>query len=538
MPYSLNLPDAFNAADYFVDRNVREGRGEKAAVLCEDRLLTYAGMQDGMNRFGNALKSLGVRMEERVSLLLLDTEVYPQAFFGAIKIGAVPVCLNTMNRSQDFRFYLNDSRTRVLVVDAPLLELIEPIRNELPFLEHVIVVPLRQGYGGQVPCCSGEPPVNGMRPGDLDFDTLLAAQSDRLDAAPTCRDDACFWLYSSGSTGSPKGTVHLQHDMVYSASTYGMNVLEIKEDDVFFSAAKLFFAYGLGNGIYFPFHVGATAVYLPHRPTPEQVYATVRRHRPTLYFGVPTLYGQMLEQDGQMAGVRLCVSAGEALPPSYLHRWKARFQLDILDGIGSTEMAHIFVSNRPGEIAAGSSGKVVPGYEARIVDEEMRDVAGGEIGTLLVKGDSAAAFYWNKHKKTTETMMGPWVNTGDKYYCDEKGYFYCAGRSDDMLKVGGIWVSPNEVESCLIEHPDVLECAVIGASDEDDLVKPMAFVVLAASKEPSEKVESELKEFVKSSLALYKYPRWIRFMDELPKTATGKIKRFELRDMLQQQKAA
>jgi len=297
-------------------------------------------------------------------------------------------------------------------------------------------------------------------------------------------------------------------------------------------AAKLFFAYGLGNGLYFPFGVGATAVLLPQRPTPEHVYATVRRHHPTLYFGVPTLYGQMLEEEGRMDGVRLCVSAGEALPADYLNRWKARFDLDILDGIGSTEMVHIFISNQPGDIRPGSSGKVVPGYEARIVAEDMTDLPAGEIGILLVKGDSAAAYYWNKHEKSRQTMMGHWINTGDKYYRDEQGYLYCAGRSDDMLKVGGIWVSPNEVEACLIQHPAVLECAVIGAPDEDNLIKPMAFVVLAKSKHPSLEVETELKDFVKSSLALYKYPRWIRFLDELPKTATGKIKRFELRSMV------
>jgi len=517
MPYNLNLPETFNAADYFIDRNVREGRGDKVAVLCEERSCTYLQLQEGVNRFGNALKTLDVRMEERVALLLLDTEVYPQAFFGAIKIGAVPICLNTMNRSQDFQFYLNDSRARVLIVDALLLDQIEPIRRNLSFLEHVIV-------------------ANGSAPaGDLRLADLTAAQSPLLETAPTCRDDACFWLYSSGSTGSPKGTVHLQHDMVYSARTYGAKVLDIRENDVFFSAAKLFFAYGLGNGIYFPFCVGATAVYLPLRPTPANVYETVRRHRPTLFFGVPTLYGQMLEEEGSMDGVRLCVSAGEALPAAYLHRWKARFQLDILDGIGSTEMAHIFISNRPGEVVPGSSGKVVPGYEARIVDENMHDLPTGEIGTLLVKGDSAAAFYWNKHEKTRQTMMGQWINTGDKYVCDEKGYFHCAGRSDDMLKVGGIWVSPNEVESCLIEHPAILECAVIGATDEDNLIKPMAFVVLNSQHTASEAMENELKEFVKANLAMYKYPRWIRFIDELPKTATGKIKRFELRGMIQKQ---
>lgn len=514
MPYSLNLPDAFNAADFFVDRNILEGRGDKVAVVCEDRSFTYRQIQAEMNRFGNALKSLGVRMEERVALLLLDTEIYPQAFFGAIKIGAVPVCLNTMNRSQDFQFYLNDCRARVLVVDSLLLEQIEPIRGNLPFLKKIIV-------------------ANGPATGnDLNLTELKASQSDVLGTAPTCRDDACFWLYSSGSTGSPKGTIHLQHDMVYSARTYGAHILDIKEDDVFFSAAKLFFAYGLGNGVYFPFCVGATAVYLPQRPTPAYVYETVRRHRPTLFFGVPTLYGQMLEEEGAMDGVRLCVSAGEALPAPYLHRWKARFQLDILDGIGSTEMAHIFISNRPGEIAPGSSGRVVPGYEARIVDENMHDIPVGEIGTLLVKGDSAAALYWNKHEKTRQTMMGEWINTGDKYFCDEQGNFQCAGRSDDMLKVGGIWVSPNEVESCLIGHPAVMECAVIGAPDEDNLVKPMAFVVLNKQQAPSENIETELKEYVKANLALYKYPRWIRFLDELPKTATGKIKRFELRNRI------
>ncbi|ACM18573.1 benzoate--coenzyme A ligase [Geotalea daltonii FRC-32] len=519
MPYNLNLPEQFNAADYFIDRNVREGRANKTAVLCEERAFTYGQLQENVNRFGNALKSLDVRMEERVALLLLDTEIYPQAFFGAIKIGAVPICLNTMNRPKDFEYYLNDSRARVLVVDASLLELIEPIRNNLLFVRQIIVA-------------NGEAPA-----GDLSLDELTADQSTHLEAASTCSDDACFWLYSSGSTGAPKGTVHLQHDMVYATETYGKQVLGIKEDDYCFSAAKLFFAYGLGNGLYFPFGVGATAIYLPKRPTPDQVYGTIHRHRPTLFFGVPTLYGQMLEAEGSMDNVRLCVSAGEALPGDYINRWKDRFDLDILDGIGSTEMAHIFISNLPGDIHAGSSGKVVPGYEARIVSEEMTDVAPGEIGTLLVKGDSAAAFYWNKHQKTRQTMMGHWVNTGDKYYQDEQGYFYCAGRSDDMLKVGGIWVSPNEVESCLIKHPAVLECAVIGAPDENNLIKPMAFVVLKKPDQSATHMEAELQDFVKSSLALYKYPRWVRFLDELPKTATGKIKRFELRNMVYSQAA-
>ncbi|MBI2355042.1 MAG: benzoate-CoA ligase family protein [Deltaproteobacteria bacterium] len=515
MPYNLNLPETFNAADYFVDRNIREGLGDKTAILCGERAITYSQIQEGVNRFGNALKSLDVRMEERVALLLLDTEVFPQAFFGAIKMGAVPICLNTLNRPKDYEYYLNDSRAQVLIVDASLLHNIEPIRDYLQYIRHIVVA-------------NGDAP-----PGCLNLGELTARESANLHAAPTCRDDACFWLYSSGTTGSPKGTVHLQHDMVYVAETYGKKVLGMRRDDVCFSAAKLFFAYGLGNGLYMPFSVGATAVYLTERPLPEAVYAAASRHRPTLFFGVPTLYGQMLEKEGCMDGVRLCVSAGEALPAAYLHRWKERFDLDILDGIGSTEMAHIFISNNPGEIRAGSTGKIVPGYEARIVGEEMQDLTAGEIGTLLVKGDSGAPYYWNKHEKSRQTMLGAWVNTGDKYFIDEEGFFHCAGRSDDMLKVGGIWVSPTEVEACLVGHPAILECAVIGAPDEDDLVKPMAFVVVNRPYEASPGLENDIKEYVKANLALYKYPRWIRFMDELPKTATGKMKRFELRNLLQ-----
>ena len=325
--------------------------------------------------------------------------------------------------------------------------------------------------------------------------------------------------------------------MLFSLETYGKQVLKVREDDVCFSAAKLFFAYGLGNGMYFPFGVGATTVLMPERPTPESVYRTIALHRPTLYFGVPTLYGAMLAADeGRMDGVRLCVSAGEALPADIFHRWKKRFDLDILDGIGSTEIVHIYISNRREDIRPGSTGKLVPGYEAKIVDDKLNEVPKGEIGTVWIKGDSIAACYWNKHAKTKQSMIGEWFNTDDKFFMDEEGFFYYVGRSNDMLKVGGIWVSPIEVEACLIGHPAVLECAVVPGRDEEDLVKPCAYVVLNKGCSPSDPLEKEIKDYVKKELAHYKFPRWVYFVDELPKTATGKVKRFELKQ-LEDQKA-
>jgi benzoate-CoA ligase len=502
----------FNAADYFVERHIREGRKDKVAILCEDRQMTYGSLNDEVNCFGNALVSSGIRMEDRVAMLMLDTEFYPIVFFGAIKTGAVPICLNTLMRPKDYLYFLNDSRARVLVVDEALYDNIKGIKNKLTFLKKIII-------------------INGhkKRGGTTAYEDFVANQPNILEPAPTGPDDACFWLYSSGSTGKPKGTVHLQHDMLFCVETYGNQVLKIKENDICFTAAKLFFAYGLGNGLYFPFSVGATTVLMPDRPTPESVFNTIARHNPTLYFGVPTLYGAMLAKEGKINGVRLCISAGEALPADIFHRWKERFNVDIMDGIGSTEISHIYISNRADNIRPGSTGQIVPGYEAKIVDPDLKELPQVEIGTLLIKGDSTAAYYWNKHKKTKEAMMGEWFNTDDQFFVDEQGFYHYVGRSNDLLKVGGIWVSPIEVEACLIGHPAVLENAVVPSWDEQNLVKPCAYIVLNKGFTASTALEKEIKTYVKKELAHYKYPRWIHFVDDLPKTATGKMKRFELK---------
>ena len=509
-----NLPDRYNASTTFIDANLEAGRGSKTAILYGDQALTYNDVAAMTNRTGNALIKLGVQMEQRVMLLLLDSPEFVASFFGAIRMGAVPIPTNTLLRPADYEYLLNDSRAVALIVSEPLWANIEPIRAKLKWLKHVIVV--------------------GKNPeGTINFADWIKNESDQLTPADTSRDDACFWLYSSGTTGFPKGAVHLQHDMVYCAENYARGVLNINENDRTFSVAKLFFAYGLGNGLYFPFYVGGTAILYPGRPEPKPIYEVATKFKPTLFFCVPTAYAGLLAVEDTSAynlgSVRLCVSAGEALPKALYDKWLAKWEVEILDGIGSTEILHIFISNRAKEARAGSSGKLVPGYEARVVDENDQTLPQGEVGNLLIRGDSICAYYWNKHGRTKETIVGEWIRTGDKYMIDNDGYFWYQGRSDDMLKVGGIWVSPVEVEATLISHPSVLECAVIGLMDKDELIKPKAYVVLKQSVVPTPELESELKLFVKDKIAPYKYPRWLEFVSELPKTATGKIQRFRLR---------
>jgi benzoate-CoA ligase len=369
----------------------------------------------------------------------------------------------------------------------------------------------------------------------LSFEKALQFADDRLDPADTTPDDACFWLYSSGTTGFPKGAVHLQHDMLFCAETYGRHVLSLSQQDRTFTVSPLFHAYGLGNGVFFPLFVGASAVYKPERPTPDLVYGLITQEKPTVLFTAPTFYAALLAypEEGfryDLSSLRFCVSAGESLPKPLFDAWKRRFGLEILDGIGSTEMLHIFISNFPGRAKGGTSGTVVPGYQARIVDDTGQPVRAGDTGDLHVSGDSGFAYYWNKHEKTKRTIKGEWVVTGDRYHQDEDGHYVYEGRSDDMLKVSGMWVSPAEVEAALMEHEAVLECGVVGAKDKDELTKPKAFVILKKGHEPSDALAEELKAYVKGRLAPYKYPRWVDFVTELPKTSTGKIQRYKLRE--------
>jgi benzoate-CoA ligase len=511
-----NLPEKLNAASIFIDENIRDKRGDNIAIYYGDEILTYHDVFNEVNKTGNALKNLGVNVEERVMLILFDSPEFVASFFGAMKIGAVPIPINTMLNSKDFQYYLNDSGAKTLIVQSMLLKEIENIKDDLKYLKNIIV-------------------VGSAETRYQSFDDFIKNESGDLEAAETNKDDAAFWLYSSGSTGSPKGVVHLHHDMLYCSNLYAKNVLGINEKDITYSAAKLFFAYGFGNSLYFPFSVGASAVLFPDKPDPDTVFHIIEKYKPSLFYGVPTLYAKMLQsmenmgKKPNMDSLRLCISAGEQLPEEIYHRWKNHTSLEVLDGIGSTEALHIFISNFKENVIPGSSGQIVPGYEAKIVDENGIDVETGEIGNLMIKGDSNAPYYWRNHEKTKKTMVGEWIHTGDKYYMDSDEYFWHCGRSDDMMKVSGMWLSPIEIENILMSHEAVLECAVVGNLDEDKLVKPKAFVVLKEGFSEAEELKEKLKKYVIDRTSPYKHPRWIEFIDGLPRTTTGKVQRFKLR---------
>lgn len=510
------LPQRFNFAHHILAVNAE--RSAKTAYIDDRRRMSYGELDESIRRFAAGLLASGIRREERILLVMHDSVDLPVAFLGALFAGVVPVPANTLLPAEDYAYMIGHSSARAVVVSQALLQ--------------CVTQALEQTKASSRPEVIVSGAVTGV--GQRTMEDLLRQEPLAAEAyADTCADDFAFWLYSSGSTGRPKGTVHSHGNLFWTAELYAKNVLGIRTDDVVFSAAKLFFAYGLGNGLTFPLSVGATTVLMAERPTPQAVFKRLTEHRPTIFYGVPTLYVLMLAADDlparEAVALRVCTSAGEALPREVGEKFHRHFGCEILDGLGSTEMLHIFISNPGGAVRYGTSGLPVPGYEIELRDESGRPTARGEVGDLYVKGPSAALLYWSNREKSRTTFLGDWLKSGDKYSQDEAGYYCYAGRSDDMLKVSGQYVSPIEVENVLIEHPAVLECAVVGKPDGDGLVKTAAFVVPAKGHAGSSQLADDLQTFVKGRLAPHKYPREINFVVELPKTATGKIQRFKLR---------
>ena len=515
MTRTVNAPSAdFNFAQHLIANNA--SRPNKTALIDDVGSVTYGELTEQIRRFAGGLKAMGLKREERVLLLMHDSSDWVVAFLGSLYAGVVPVAVNTLLTAEDYAFMLTNSRAQAALVSGALLPTLQAAMNLVKTeVQHVVI----------------SHPTAALSQGQFDMADFVRQSNPAL-PAPTLADEPAFWLYSSGSTGKPKGTVHSQGNLYWTAELYGKDVLALRESDVVFSAAKLFFAYGLGNALTFPLSVGASVVLMAERPTPLATFKRMVDHQPTVFYGAPTGYGGMLASPDlpakDLVALRLCSSAGEALPRDIGERWTAHFGCEIIDGIGSTEMLHVFLSNRPGDVRYGTTGKAVPGYAVQLRGEDGQVLSGhNEIGDLYIQGPSSALMYWNNRDKTRDTFQGVWTKSGDKYSCDPDGYYTYAGRNDDMLKVSGIYVSPFEVEATLVQHPAILEAAVIGKNDSDGLVKTKAFVVLKAGQSLT---EEEVKTFVKAHLAPYKYPRFIEFVAELPKTATGKIQRFRLRD--------
>jgi len=528
---SFQFPERFNMADYFLYHNLEEGRENKVCLYYEDQSFSYGDTVRMSNRAGNALRELGVEQEDRVLIVLPDCPEFVWTWFGAARIGAVITMVNPLLPADDYKYYLDYTRARVAVIHESLLKNFNEATADAKHLRAVLV-------------------VGGHEHSDIDFtndallwesfDAAILSESDECTPADTHRDDIAIWLFTSGSTGHPKGAVHLQHDLPFNTEVFAKHTIGVNETDLTVSVPKLFFGYATGTNLLFPFAVGGATALFSERATPQKLFEVIERYRPTILTTVPTMINSMLNADaaaqGDLTSLRFCYSAGEALPPELYQRWQQTLGVEIYDGIGSAEMFHIYITNRPGDVKLGSLGKIVKGYEARIVDAEDQEVLTGEMGTLKIKGDSAALCYWNAHEKSKETFAGDWCTTGDQFHVDSDGYYWYHGRTDDMLKVSGIFVAPAEIENCLLQHEAVLECAVIGAESGDGLFKPKAFIVLRKEfvQSPRAKVQSqlteELKSFVKAHLAPYKYPRWIEFVDSLPKNDRGKIDRKKLKE--------
>jgi len=543
----IQFPERFNMADYFLYHNLEEGRENKVCLYFEEQTYTYGETARMSNRVGNALRELGLEQEDRILIVLPDCPEFVWTWFGAARIGAVITMVNPLLPAEDYKYYLNYTRARVAVIHESLLNTFNEAATDTRYLRAVLVV--------------------GERENDHDvdftndsvvwssFSSAVLSADDECTPADTHRDDIAIWLFTSGSTGHPKGAVHLQHDLPFNTEVFAKRTMGVNENDLTVSVPKLFFGYATGTNLLFPFAVGGATALFSERATPEKLFEVTERYRPTILTTVPTMINSMLNMQGassrdlsrRLSSVRFCYSAGEALPVELYERWKKTLGVEICDGIGSAEMFHIYITNRPGDVKPGSLGRVVEGYEAKIVDARGQELPTGEMGTLKIKGDSAALCYWNAHEKSKETFAGDWCTTGDQFHLDDEGYYWYHGRTDDMLKVSGIFVAPAEIENCLLQHEAVIECAVVGHDSGDGLVKPKAFVVLreevrtasgsdrvtAKVQSPTSNVQSplveELQDFVKSRLAPYKYPRWIEFVSSLPKNDRGKIDRKKLK---------
>jgi benzoate-CoA ligase family protein len=508
------LSDNFNATAFIIGSNAAKIKHDKVAIYYQDQKISYGDLQKEINKVGNALKSLGIEIENRIAILLPNCSEFISCLFGAMKIGAVPVTLNTMMTPKDYQYFLNDSRAKAIVVSSDMVQKIEGIRDNLDYLRYIIV-------------------VGGAKENQIDYYKLVGEAPSELGAAATFKDDVAYWQYTSGTTGLPKGVVHRHQDLFHVPGVFFKEIVEVFEEDVFFPTARLFFNLGLMVTVSGLYH-RAGVILDPQKPTPERAFEIITKYRPTILSAVPTLYANMLIVNNisqyDLSSLRICLSAGEPLPPGLFKKFKDRFGIEILDGIGCTEASNWYIHNRPGRIKLGSTGEIVPECEVKIVNGELQELPRGEVGELMVKAESIASGYWNKHEMTVKTFIGGWLRTGDLFYQDEEGYFWFKGRVDDVMQVGGIKVIPTEVEKVLMEHPAVVECAVVSAPDEHGLTKPKAFIILSSAYQPSSKLVQELQEFVRTKMAPYNYPRWIEFVEELPKTATGKIQRFKLRN--------
>jgi len=522
---TIEFPEKFNMADYFLYHNLEEGRENKTCLYFEDRTFSYAETARMSNRAGNALREMGLEIEERILMVLPDCPEFVWTWFGAARIGAVITMVNPLLPAADYQYYLEYTRARVAVIHASLLKVFAEAAASANHLRAVLVV---GNEADEVEVDFTNPRVQW-----LSFGGAVMSNSDECLPADTRRDDIAIWLFTSGSTGHPKGAVHFQHDLPFNTEVFAKRTIGVNENDITVSVPKLFFGYATGTNLLFPFAVGGATALFAERSTPEKIFDVLERYHPTILTTVPTMINGMLNAEGaaahDLSSLRFCYSAGEALPIELYERWMKTFGVEIYDGIGSAEMFHIYITNRPGDVKPGSLGRIVEGYEAEIVNAEGLELPVGEMGTLRIKGDSAALCYWNAHEKSKETFAGDWCTTGDQFHMDESGYYWYHGRTDDILKVGGVYVAPSEIENCLLQHDAVRECAVVGHDAGDGLVKPKAFIVLRESYQPNDALAEEIKNFVKSRIALYKYPRWVEFASSLPKNDRGKIDRKKLK---------